>query len=200
MQRQLKDETIIITFWDSVRLILDILRYIITYIILQLFAEKIAPLVTKDHVMRVLLGATQKMAFKSNASKQVETDKVCGNILIQNLPFAWLLLSTDRPAWPSWHSVSSRKRFCSPPTRCVNPSGVDLNIPGVIIISILYEGAVTVPSNAFGELGSMGARSIPYLLMPWLLASPGHQRAWYWLYSKLVSILHEKWFEIPARS
>ena len=25
-------------------------------------------------------------------------------------------------------------------------------------------------------------RSIPFLLMPWLLASPGHQRQWYWLY------------------
>ena len=25
-------------------------------------------------------------------------------------------------------------------------------------------------------------RSIPWLLMPWLLTSPGHQQPWYWLY------------------
>ena len=38
-------------------------------------------------------------------------------------------------------------------------------------------------------------KSIPWLLMPWLLASPGHQQPWYWLSDKCI--LAYLWRLIP---
>ena len=35
---------------------------------------------------------------------------------------------------------------------------------------------------------SWRSRSIPWLLMPWLLVSPGHQQPWYWLHTKNRSL------------
>ena len=35
---------------------------------------------------------------------------------------------------------------------------------------------------------SQRTRSIPWLLMPWLLASPGHQQPWYWLHETGTSL------------
>ena len=47
-------------------------------------------------------------------------------------------------------------------------------------------------------------RSIPWLLMPWLLASPWHQQPWYWIYRtnksltfmrQVFNYLHHPWFK-----
>ena len=35
--------------------------------------------------------------------------------------------------------------------------------------------------NVWGQSQLVLTRSISWLLMPWLLASPGHQQSWYWL-------------------
>ena len=42
--------------------------------------------------------------------------------------------------------------------------------------------------------------SIPWLLMPRLLASPGHQQPWYWLQDKRILVFHEKGFRVIAPS
>ena len=42
-----------------------------------------------------------------------------------------------------------------------------------------YRGALTLNVRGPSQLGL--TRSISWLLMPWLLASPGHQQPWYWL-------------------
>ena len=52
-------------------------------------------------------------------------------------------------------------------------------------------------------------RSIPWLLMPWLLPSPGHQQPWYWLcringslsstkkdFNKLCHLIDKQWWEM----
>ena len=39
-------------------------------------------------------------------------------------------------------------------------------------------------------------RSISWLLMPWLLTSPGYQQPWYWLYRRCRSLSHlRKYFK-----
>ena len=44
-------------------------------------------------------------------------------------------------------------------------------------------------------------RPISLLLMPWLLASPGHQQPWYWLceIGLQVLVFHEEGFQLPVR-
>ena len=34
--------------------------------------------------------------------------------------------------------------------------------------------------------------------MPWLLASPGHQQQWYWLWNRHVLVLHKEGFQRPV--
>ena len=43
-------------------------------------------------------------------------------------------------------------------------------------------------------------KSIPWLLMPWLLLSPGHQQLWYRLQGKQVFVFHGEGFQQPAPS
>ena len=47
-------------------------------------------------------------------------------------------------------------------------------------------------------------RSIPWLLMAWLLVSPGHQLSWYWLINKCIKlacvtfVFHKQGFQLPV--
>ena len=44
-------------------------------------------------------------------------------------------------------------------------------------------------------------RSIAWLLMPWLLVSPGHQQPYYWLHRRIKSLssqFHEDGFQLPV--
>ena len=44
-------------------------------------------------------------------------------------------------------------------------------------------------------------RSIPWLLMPWLLVSPDHQQPWYWLHKvKQMFDIHEEGFQLSVPS
>ena len=43
-------------------------------------------------------------------------------------------------------------------------------------------------------------RLIAWLLMPWLLASPGHQQPCYWLQDRWIFIFHEEGFQLPLPS
>ena len=47
-----------------------------------------------------------------------------------------------------------------------------------------------------GITGTTG--SIPWLMMPWLLASPGHQKPWYWPYLGWgVLVVHKEGCQVP---
>ena len=46
---------------------------------------------------------------------------------------------------------------------------------------------------------SIWTRSISCKLMTWLLTSPSHQQAWYWLENKYVLVCHDKWFQLHVQ-
>ena len=53
-----------------------------------------------------------------------------------------------------------------------------------LIASVPYRLTLSVRGPSYLGL----TRSISWLLMPWLLTSPGHQQPWYWLYRICLSI------------
>ena len=56
-----------------------------------------------------------------------------------------------------------------------------------------------VPSMHQAIIWTNDGRSISWLLMPWLLTSPGHQQPWYWLYivhstsMRHICVIRSKW-------
>ena len=68
----------------------------------------------------------------------------------------------------------------------VSHHGVQLNglLPVWHQASIWTNAELTLNVRGPSYLGL--TRSISWLLMPWLLTSPGHQQPWYWLYIEYV--------------
>ena len=63
----------------------------------------------------------------------------------------------------TFHTFSQWYTIVHSPSRCSIPSGYStLNVRGPSYLGL--------------------TRSISWLLMPWLLTSPGHQQPWYWLH------------------
>ena len=48
-------------------------------------------------------------------------------------------------------------------------------------------------TRSLHRLGQSYTRSVPWLLMPWWLTSPGHQQPWYWLYMTASVPVKQPW-------
>ena len=77
-------------------------------------------------------------------------------------------------------------QLCSKCSRC--PPLYDVFIVFALLLMqisakpIEWDTDNTVALNVWGQSYLGLTRSIPWLLMPWLLTSPGNQQPWYWLY------------------
>ena len=49
------------------------------------------------------------------------------------------------------------------------------------LIHYVYNATLLLSLNMWGPSYLILTRSVSWLLMPWLLVSPGHQQSWYWL-------------------
>ena len=85
-----------------------------------------------------------------------------------------------------WRICSNRERWvksCSGVISCWNmPVSVRKRLHNTNLCStILYKNWYILTLNVRGPSYLGLTRSISWLLMPWLLTSPGHQQPWYWL-------------------
>ena len=62
----------------------------------------------------------------------------------------------------------------------------------VISLMVCHNFCLLLTFNMWGRSYLSLTRSISWLLMPWLLASPGHQQPWYWLCKKGKSWFHTR--------
>ena len=105
--------------------------------------------------------------------------------------------------------VSLKYFFIFPPENCIFPGVVSHPVYEVVwgtlclvvpILCICRKDSLTPPwSDQISFICGLTLNvqepsylgfisSIPWLLMPWLLASPGHQQPWYWLYRIVRSL------------
>ena len=111
----------------------------------------------------------------------------CGNALeIQTFPSMTMNLISLSALWqPSW----SRKRTCSQ----------KLEVHAYTCAGIPQHTENILTLNVWGPSYFGLTRSISWLLMPWLLTSPGHEQPWYWLYRICRSFSYlRKGFEVPV--
>ena len=54
--------------------------------------------------------------------------------------------------------------------------------------------------RGLSDYNSSMTRSITWLLMPWLLSSPGHQQPWYWMFWMNRTCLPWGWIQTPQAS
>ena len=74
----------------------------------------------------------------------------------------------------------------------LNLSGCAVSEYYIQLLSIYIFCNCHLTLNVRGGPSYLGLiRSISWLLMPWLLTSPGHQQPWYWLYKRSFSYLRK---------
>ena len=108
--------------------------------------------------------ANPSMHYPANARKPLRTD---GHAVKRLRLVRW----TNRPMYRSKEGISGFGRTDGRTTRKHNASGAGIKMQICILKLINMRG----PS--YLDL----TRSISWLLMPWLLTSPGHQQPWCWI-------------------